>query len=48
VLVEPAVEQSSTFAIGKVVAYVEEGYRAAVQALARSPAAERLLPQAAR
>lgn len=47
VLVQPEVEQSSTFAIGKAVAYVEEGYRAAVQALARSPVAERLLPPAA-
>jgi len=48
VLVEPEVEQSSTFAVGRAVAYVEEGYRAAVQALAGSPAAARLLPQAAR
>jgi NTE family protein len=46
VLVEPVVEQSTTFAIGKAVAYVEGGYRAAVQAMGRSPHAERLFPQA--
>ena len=33
ILVEPNVEQAATFAVGKAVAYVEEGYRAAVLAL---------------
>jgi NTE family protein len=33
VLVEPQVEQEATFAVDKVVGYVEEGYRAACRAL---------------
>lgn len=37
VLVEPQVEQAATFAVGKAVAYVEEGYRAAVLALRDAP-----------
>jgi NTE family protein len=39
ILVEPRVEQAVTFAVGRAVAYVEEGYRAAVVALRDSPAA---------
>jgi NTE family protein len=37
ILVEPVVDQAATFAVGKAVAYVEEGYRRAVAALERSP-----------
>jgi NTE family protein len=37
ILIEPEVHQAATFAIGKVVAYVEEGYRRAVEAMERSP-----------
>ena len=37
VLVEPVVDQAATFAMGKVVAYVEEGYRTAVAAIEQSP-----------
>lgn len=37
ILVEPEVDQAATFAIGKVVAYVEEGYRRTVDAVTRSP-----------
>jgi predicted acylesterase/phospholipase RssA len=36
ILVEPEVHQAATFAIGKVVAYVEEGYRRTVEAVERS------------
>lgn len=39
ILVEPRVEQAATFAVGKAVAYVEEGYRAAVLALRDAPRA---------
>ena len=39
ILVEPRVEQAATFAVGKAVAYVEEGYRAAVLALRDAPQA---------
>ncbi|MBE0594478.1 MAG: patatin-like phospholipase family protein [Gemmatimonadales bacterium] len=47
ILVEPTVEQAATFAVGRAVAYVEEGYRAAVSALRDSPEGARLFPDAA-
>lgn len=37
ILIEPEVHQAATFALGKVVAYVEEGYRRTVEAVDRSP-----------
>ncbi len=45
VLVEPVVDQAATFAIGKAVAYVEEGYRAAVAAIEHSPHRMLLTPE---
>lgn len=47
VLVEPRVEQAATFSVGKAVAYVEEGYRAAVLALRDAPKGIASLPGAA-
>jgi predicted acylesterase/phospholipase RssA len=44
ILVEPEVHQAATFAIGKVVAYVEEGYRRTVEAVERSSYRDLLRP----